>query len=297
MDRKLKNSLILLVILVLIIIGGSLFIFVYQNGKIDEKQKAINNLNVDAYDTETLVAQLNGLKADAAQLDSILALRKFNIPTTLKQSAFFEFVNKVSYNFEPQSYVNVEYIGTDIQSEFEYFIYKLSGVASFNDLYKLIYAIEQSKELKKILNIKFDNFVNVTDKGEAFYLVSYEMGTAVYFAANNRFATDSFVENNLIPNRLYDVFYPLIRNEIPPNLDNLLDVQKARLLGLIPEGAFLADDQGNTFLLWEGDKVYLGYLTEIDYDRSEVYFVLNKGGIIEKINLQLEKGFDQKQGR
>ena len=84
-------------------------------------------------------------------------------------------------------------------------------------------------------------------------------------------------------------FYPLIRNEIPPNIDDLLDVQAAQLLALIPEGAFIADSKGVTYLLWEGDQVYLGYLTEIDYDKNEVHFVLNKGGIIEKVTLELDK--------
>jgi hypothetical protein len=68
-----------------------------------------------------------------------------------------------------------------------------------------------------------------------------------------------------------------------------LDVQGAKLLALIPEGAFLSDSKGNTYLLWEGQQVYLGYLTKIDYDHNTVSFILNKGGIIEKTDLTLEK--------
>ena len=60
-------------------------------------------------------------------------------------------------------------------------------------------------------------------------------------------------------------------------------------LALIPDGAFLVDASGNTYLLWEGDQVYLGYLTNINYQNNEVNFVLNKGGIIENITLKLEK--------
>ena len=75
----------------------------------------------------------------------------------------------------------------------------------------------------------------------------------------------------------------------PPNVDNLLDVQGAKLLALIPEGAFIADASGNTFLLYEGQEVYLGYLTKIDYETNRVTFILNKGGIIEKVDLQLQR--------
>lgn len=33
----------------------------------------------------------------------------------------------------------------------------------------------------------------------------------------------------------------------------------------------------------------MGYLTKIDYDNNKVNFIINKGGIIEKVSLSLEK--------
>jgi len=120
------------------------------------------------------------------------------------------------------------------------------------------------------------------------------MMAKVYFSSDNRFAPAEYVENNLAAGPVYDAFYPLIRNEIPPNVDNLLDVQGARLLALIPEGAFVADTKGNTYLVWEGEQVYLGYLTKIDYDNNTVSFILNKGGIIEQVTLQLDRNLNKK---
>ena len=121
------------------------------------------------------------------------------------------------------------------------------------------------------------------------FLVNFNMEVHVYYASNDRFATTEFVENNLSTKPIYDAFYPLIRNQIAPNVDNLLDVQGAKLLALIPEGAFISDSKGNTYLVWEGEKVYLGYVTKIDYDHNIVSFILNKGGIIEKTDLELQK--------
>ena len=153
----------------------------------------------------------------------------------------------------------------------------------------MIYAIEQSKELKKISSGSITNLVKVNEEGFPLYLVSFKFTVSVYFSADDRFATSELRENRLKPNPLFDFFYPLIRNEIPPNVDNLLDVQSGKLLALIPDGAFISDSKGNTYLLWEGDEVYLGYLTEIDFESNEVHFILNKGGIIEKVVLSLEK--------
>ncbi len=292
MDRKLKNTVILIVLLLLIILVGSIMVFVIQKSEIDSKKKRINELNLNAlnaYNTDELMNQLNTLKLRAAELDSILALRKFNIPVNLSQSEFFNFVNKISFGFEPESNVNIEYKDIEQKEHYKFYKYRLFGTANYNDVYKMIFAIEQSKELKKIISSSFDNFVFVDKEGVPQYLVTYNLECAVYYSDNDRYASSVSKENRLIPNPIYDIFYPLIRNEIPPNSDDLLDVQSAQLLALIPEGAFLVDSKGTTYLLWEGDKVYLGYLTEIDFTNNIVHFVLNKGGIIEKLSLNLDK--------
>jgi hypothetical protein len=179
----------------------------------------------------------------------------------------------------------------ELKRDKEFFVYeyKITGGGYFNDVYKLIYAIEQSKELKKVTYLSLGNLIRTDTEGLPLFLVSFEMNAQVYYSSDNRFAPADFVENNLSTGPIYDAFYPLIRNEIPPNLDELLDVQGAKLLALIPEGAFIADTKGNTFLVWEGEQVYLGYLTMIDYNSSTVNFILNKGGIIEKVTLDLDR--------
>lgn len=289
MDRKLKNTLVLISILILIIAGGILFTSFYQHSEIGEKENQIKELQVNAYDTEELLYQLEEIKKRSAKLDSVLALRKFNVPVNLPQSRFYDFVNRVSFNFSPNSFVNIEYQNLVEEDFFKYYVFTINGTASFNDLYSLIYAIEQSKELKKISSGSITNLVKVNEEGFPLYLVSFKFTVSVYFSADDRFATSELRENRLKPNPLFDFFYPLIRNEIPPNVDNLLDVQSGKLLALIPDGAFISDSKGNTYLLWEGDEVYLGYLTEIDFESNEVHFILNKGGIIEKVVLSLEK--------
>jgi hypothetical protein len=289
MDRKLKNTLVLISILILIIAGGILFTSFYQQSEIDEKENQIKELQVNAYDTEELLYQLEEIKKRSAKLDSVLALRKFNVPVNLPQSRFYDFVNRVSFSFSPNSFVNIEYQNLVEEDFFKYYVFTINGTASFNDLYSLIYAIEQSKELKKISSGSITNLVKVNEEGFPLYLVSFKFTVSVYFSADDRFATSELRENRLKPNPLFDFFYPLIRNEIPPNVDNLLDVQSGKLLALIPDGAFISDSKGNTYLLWEGDEVYLGYLTEIDFESNEVHFILNKGGIIEKVVLSLEK--------
>jgi len=289
MNKKLRSTLGLVGLLLVIVFISGIYVFFFQRNKLNEKSSKLEELKSNNYNTAQLTHQYQDLLQRSSVLDSILAARKFNIPKELSSIKFYNFVNNVSSPYSDVSQIDIELLDQKQDKEFFYFEYKLSGRAKYNDLFSLIYSIEQSKELKKITSMALNNQV-VTDKlGNPNFLVGFTMNVGTYFSSNDRFITASLVENNLSTSPVYDAFYPVIRNEITPNFDMLLDVQGAKLLALIPEGAFLADNKGNTYLIWEGESVYLGYLTKIDYERNKVSFILNKGGIIEKIELELEK--------
>jgi hypothetical protein len=295
MTSKVKNTLIILVIFLGILLTAGVYNLVFQKAKIRDKEKRIKDLKLYQLDTDALNQQLTFMRKRVAELDSVLANRKYNIPFKLSQASFFDFVNQVSYNFSNNSFVNIEFDASQTTDNFHIYNYTVTGVAEFGDLNRLVYSIEESKELKKITEVELSNNVKVDKDGTPHYLVNYKFKVHVYFSDGDRFSIKDIKENSLIPNPAYDFFYPLIRNEIPPNKEELLDVQSAHLLALIPDGAFLSDASGNTYLLWEGDQVYLGYLTNINYQKNEVNFVLNKGGIIENVTLQLEK--EKKSGK
>jgi len=289
MNKKLRSTLALLGLLLLIVLVVGTYIFMFQRSDLNEKQEKLKELNANSYDPAELAERYEKLRVRSAVLDSVLQSRKFNIPKDLSSIKFYNFMNNVVSNFSEHTEINIEFLKRERAKEFFYYEYKLSGSGFYNEIFKLIYSIEQSKELKKIINLTMGNMIKTDDEGIPLFLVSFEMNTQVYFSNDNRFAPEVFVENDLRTGPIYDAFYPLIRNEIPPNIDELLDVQGSKLLALIPEGAFIADTHGNTYLIWEGEQVYLGYLTKIDYEANTVSFILNKGGIIERITLELER--------
>ena len=293
MNKKLISTLSVLALLIIILVAGSIYIFIIQRGDLSARQEKLDELNKNVYDPVELDNRYQELEKRSAELDSILANREFNIPKDISSIKFYNFINNIVANFPKETTVNVEYLRQAPDKEFFFHEYKLTGGGNYNDVYKMVYAIEQSKELKKISKLSLTNLVK-TDEEVPLFLVNFELVAQVYYSSDNRFAPAEYVENNLATGPIYDAFYPLIRNEIPPNIDNLLDVQGARLLALIPEGAFVADNSGNTYLVWEGEQVYLGYLTKIDYDNNTVSFILNKGGIIEQVTLELDRNLNKK---
>ena len=289
MNKKLRSTLVLLAFLFFILIAGGAYLYFVQGKKLDDKREKLKELQAKALDPQELLAQYQELLVKSTRLDSILANREFNIPQNLSSIKFYNYVNNITNGFSDKAQVNIEFLEQKQEKEFFYHEYKLTGFGYFNEVYNLIFAIEHSKELKKVVNVSLGNLVQTKEEEVPVYLVSFTLTAKAYFSSDNRFAPATYVENNLGAPTLYDAFYPLIRNEIPPNVDELLDVQGATLLALIPEGAFIADSKGNTYLIWEGEQVYLGYLTKIDYQNSRVSFILNKGGIIEKMDLELDR--------
>jgi len=289
MSRKLKNTFALLGVLIILLLLGFGYIYFLQKPSIKERTAELGSLKALSYDPNVLDKMLKEKMLKAITLDSILSSRKFNIPKELSSLKFFDFLNQLSTKLSEKAKFNIEYLSRNTDKEFFLYDYRISGYGSFNDLFQLIYGIEESKELKKVTKLNLSNYIFAPENEEPEFLINFTMNVAVYFSSNDRYATATYSENNLRAPRVYDIFYPLIRTEIPPNINSLLDVQGAKLLALVPDGAFLADARGNSFLLIEGDEVYLGYLTTIDYKWKKVTFVLNKGGIVETVVLNLDR--------
>lgn len=289
MNRKIKNTLILLGFLVGLAVVGFAYVFFIQQAGIKSRNAKLIDLKSLDYDPEVLRITVVEKSRRVQLLDSILAARKFNIPISLSPLRFYDFMNDLGAYLSSDAKYNIEYKDKFNDGQFFYYEYKIVGTGTFNDLFQLVYGIEESRNLKKVKNINLINFISSKDLEPPKFIVSYTLDVAIYFSTDDRFFTSGVSENELKTAKLYDIFYPLIQTEIPPNTDEALDIQGARLLALVPEGAFISDTKDITHLLVEGDKVYLGFLTQIDYKNNKCMFVIDKGGIIENITLELEK--------
>ena len=121
-------------------------------------------------------------------------------------------------------------------------------------------------------------------------ILPFDMEIKAYFATVEDLQNDAKKLSDVKVATAQDPFYPSILRNLPLNTDALLEVEQASLKAIIPGKALIADNGGEIHVLREGDRVYLGYLTRIDTENNLVEFTLNKGGIIEKIVLNL--GFD-----
>ena len=296
MKRKNKTLLILIVVFVVVTVTGSIYTLAIQGKELNEKEGKLVHLRVNYSSLEALHVQLKEVEEKVTVVDSLLFSGKFTIPKNISQSRFFNFIDSYSRDYSLYTFTNTEYMNKGVENGFNYYTYKVSGSGVFENVYGLIYAIEHSKELKKIQLAEVTGTTAVDSKGIPRYLAKFSLEVKVYYSATDQYAATNYSENNLYVGGLYDAFYPLVRNEIRPNVNNLPDIQDATLISLVPQGAFVSDAQGNTLLLRKGDQVYLGYLMDIDYENETVTFVLNKGGIIEYETLKIGKNI-KKEGK
>ncbi len=289
MNRKNKSLIVLAIIFILVTAAGGIYTWGVQQKELNEKDSKLAKLRVNYESEEALSIKLKGIEERVAVVDSILFTGKFTIPQNLLQSNFYNFVDAYSNDNSLYTYTNTEYTSENVENGFNYYTYKVSGVGAFDNVYGLVYAIEHSKELKKIRVADLSTNTSVDSRGVPHYLVKFTLEVRTYFSNSDQYAAIKQSENNFNAPNLYNAFYPLVRTEIRPNSSNLPDVQDGVLISLVPQGAFVQDSKGSTHLLAKGDPVYLGYLTDIDYDNETVTFVLNKGGIIEYTTLALGK--------
>jgi hypothetical protein len=125
---------------------------------------------------------------------------------------------------------------------------------------------------------------------EAQILVSFELVVNAFFSSVSELSS-SLGERSLNPNSLaVDPFNPTISSGIPPNVRSLIEIERSDLKAVIAGKAFVLDQNNAIRTLVEGDEVYLGYVTKIVPEEARIECTLNKGGIIQKVDLKIRYG-------
>jgi hypothetical protein len=84
-------------------------------------------------------------------------------------------------------------------------------------------------------------------------------------------------------------FFPFILETLPPNTDDLVDPEENQLVSIIGRTAVF-DRNGELRQLQPGDRVYLGRVANVDPRSGRVVIDYNRGGIRERVEIDLETG-------
>jgi len=287
---KLRNSIALGVLLLLIMGIGTYIRAFNLPKKARQVETQIKKIDEELQNTPNLVNQFNDLSAVLSDAQKRWEGRNKDIPPVDITSQSYAYFSRL---IDLSGYVKLDmvYSGVQQMSNYGYNSYTLKGEAPFENLYRFIWYLENDRKLYKVqsLNLKGVEVAPTADE-DSRVVVTFDMVVHAYFSSVSELST-SMGERAITPNVLnVDPFTPVIASGIPPNQRSLVEIERSDLKAVIPGKAFVMDQGNSIRTLREGDEVYLGYVTRIDPEGGRIECTLNKGGIIEKVELKIRYG-------
>lgn len=187
-----------------------------------------------------------------------------------------------------------------VQNEFTVFSYTLNGDGDYHNICSLIWYITQNPILYQIKSVNFKRsgddpqMLNFVVKFEGYSMTkSWEVGSEVSLASlqfdwETEFAFDAF-KGLLAPVKPVSAPAsappPRRREEAP----GLLDIEKASLVAITNDKAYLRARDGKIFVLGSGDRVRRGALARVDQRLNQVEFRLEtESGDSRLVQLKIE---------
>lgn len=312
---KIGYSVLVMAALWAITIGIGYYIIQAKNADLEQTRRAAKVAQLKKAELEDLFRQETTSEQAAKDATRRWFARYKIIPEELKSPEVISYLNGLTQagfkNFDVTS------SGTKSEADISYHTYAVEGRGYFSSLYEFIWSIENNRNFYRINNLTLDEIDLMTEdketgKSRLQIMVSFHMSLNAYFSGTEGISApeDMFAElmegealpsgwSSQLPPVPKDIlpddspainpFYPGILSSIPPNVDGLVEMENSgtELVSIVGGKAVFRDESGYRSL-GVGDAVYLGQITDIDPIDGRVAARLNKGGIIDQVELFLE---------
>ena len=282
MNYATKNSLILLGIVILMAGTGWFKLYSYESNqirsletKLIDKEETLKQYQQMSNQYDTHMKEYVKLKH---KLDGYAKLLTRAQDPDEVYSQLIDISNDTSF-----TYFNFNTIDSSKHNEFGVLRFNISGMGDYRNLNNFINNLEYGRPLNKVSQLKITPMNGLENLG----MVEFSFKLESYYDRKNIF--DAYDENSPLPIPVYtyNAFYPLI-HDVKPNEDNLPDIEESRLVSVGKDFITIRDQSGSTKYLYEGDPVYLGRLTDVNFQDNKAVFEINKGGIVQTLTRVLE---------
>jgi hypothetical protein len=296
MKSRTINSLILVVLALLVSGAGFYVTEIRQPAELQRIDDARKLARMEKARVEDLLVE-ESLSAELAEE----AVRKWRarykyVPAEMETADILQYVEGLTRTgFEA---FNIELQGITPATDFKYYTFTVTGTAYYASLYDFVWHLENNREFYRIRDLQID-YVDVFDEnpetGERrrLSMVKFGMTLLAYFEGIEGL-TARREELMAVPGQLlpagapaHNAFFPQLRPDPPPNDELLVEMEEASLVSIIGSKAVVEDERGQ-HVLEVGDSVYLGEVIEIDPIMIAVRARLNKGGVVDIVELSLD---------
>lgn len=281
MSYAIRNTIILLTVLILFIGSGWGYVYFVQQPEIEELEADVEKKRTELDNKQSVADRyptvLNQFEEASAYLE--------NFDKSLYRSAdedqVYNFLNSINTG---SAYTDFTFTFSDSTQKERHGIMSMevTGEGYYRNLVNFIRRTELSAPINKIEGIR----INPINELDSYGKVNYTFTLKSYYDRQAGLQNTSMAVTNDILGSVYNPFYPLIRSP-KENTENLINVESSSLIAVSGNQAFILDQSGMLQKLSEGDEVYLGKLRSINVDKGTASFQLNKGGIIKQVTLQI----------
>lgn len=281
MSYGLRNTLILLTVLTVFATGGGAYIYFYQLPEIEELESEVQTQRAELREKQQIASTYPGLVEQFEEATEFYNNYEKSLYSNSNEDRVYDFINNLNTGL---AYTDFNFSFQDSTQHDQYGIItmEIEGEGYYRNFVNYLRQIELSRPLNKI------NAVNITpiNELEEYGKIQFDFVLRSFYDRGSLLNEgEAEITNNLVAS-VPNPFYPLIR-DVEQNTDDEINVENSKLIALSSNRLFLLDQNGMLQRLREGDQVYLGRLSDIDLNDREATFVLNKGGIIEQVTLQV----------
>ncbi len=293
MSYALRNTIVLAAFLAIIFSVGFYLTKVVQPGEKKKLLTEVVTLNRTIDQRPGVEAELKSAEDKLADMKSKYAKRFKVIPSNDTTALTYAYLNRV---MNASGFVKFDmlYQGPTTRPQYGYNAYNLKGETSYTSLFKFIWYLEHARLLYKIGDLSLTGHEIYDDStGLTKTIIPFTMNLQAYYSSVAGVSSEMSGSDPTFYRPVgvgLNFLKPLISTQPPPNVRGLVDVERSDLRAVMSDKVFIVDQNGMGHILSVGDEVYLGYLTKIDPSQNEAEFTLNKGGIIDRVDLKVRFG-------
>jgi hypothetical protein len=287
MKYSIRNTIILLLTLIIMVGGGWLYIHNRFDEEIQNTRATLNQKQIELEEVQNLADQFSVAQAN---YNDVVYTRE-NYPKELfpshSSSDLYNYLQEIN---EDISFTELNYSLSDSVLNDDHGIINatIDGEGNYQNLTNFLYRIEYSRPLVQIHSVQLNNMSELENLNR----VTFQINVGAYYRRGNWTTYRADLDTSTpLGSISHNPYYPLIR-PIPPNDENLPDVEASRLIALTGRTAHIIDQTGVLKRLSVGDRVYLGQLSRISLNTNEAVFQLNRGGIMDTVTLSLSQSQD-----
>lgn len=290
------NSVLLIACIALVTLVGHYLTRVRQPAKMQKIEDTIRLARMQSAEVSDLLVQHSASRELAEQSLAKWNTRYKEVPADLNTADMILYLEDLTADgFER---FDVDLVGSTATPDFDYYTFKVNATAYFTSMYHFVWHIENNREFYRIRDLKVTYKAvykenAATQMPRRMDMVDFSFQLDAYYSGSDGISAsaDSLVAvpRRLLPNHspYHNSFYPVVRTDLPPNDEMLLDIEQAELVSIVGRRAIF-DSDGFQYVVEEGDRIYLGNIIKIDPNNAQVRVQLNKGGKVMTFDLKLD---------